>query len=533
MEVRAQEPLEAGTWKPLGRPVFRALWIATIASAIGTWMQEVGASWLMTSLAPTPFFVSLVQAASNLPFFVLALPAGALADVFDRRRLLLVSQTWMLFSAAALGVLTLSGAVTPPGLLLLTCCLGIGSALNAPAWQAITPELVPREELPDAISLNAMAMNAARAAGPALGGGVVALVGSGPTFLLNAVSFLGVIAVLARWNRPPRESRLPPEDLFGAIRAGIRYVRHSRPLTTVLVRAFSFILFGSAPWALLPLFARQTLGLGPSGYGVLLGFFGAGAVCGAFLIPRLRGATSAERVATGSVLTFATATLALGLTRNPGLVATALGLAGAAWLILLSSLNFAAQSAVPSWVRARAMAVHLLVVFGGMAIGSACWGAIATLVDIPPAFQLAAFGLVLGRVLTVRFTLPEGPPLDLTPDPRWNAPAVTGEPEPDRGPVLVTLEYVIDPERAADFSRAMRELSRIRLRDGALRWGLFVDAARSSHYLESFVVESWIEHLRQHERITAADREVQARAVAYHVGPAPPRVTHYIHERME
>ncbi|HME72692.1 MAG TPA: MFS transporter, partial [Myxococcota bacterium] len=388
-EIRAHEPLDAGAWKPLRRPVFRALWIATIASAIGTWMQDVGASWLMTSLAPTPLLVSLVQAASNLPFFVLALPAGALADLVDRRRLLMVSQAWMLLSAAALGILTLSGAVTPVSLLLLTFCLGVGSALNAPAWQAITPELVPREELPDAISLNGMAMNVARAAGPALGGAVVAIVGSGPTFLLNAASFLGVIAVLARWERPRRESRLPPEDLYGAIRAGIRYVRHSTQLTTVLVRALSFILCGSVVWALLPLFARETLGLGPSGYGALLGFFGAGAVSGAFLLPRLRRALSAERVATGSVLAFAAVTLVLGLARDGKLVGIALVIGGAAWLILLSSLNLAAQSAVPSWVRARAMAVHLLVIFGGMAIGSAFWGAIATFIDIPAAFELA------------------------------------------------------------------------------------------------------------------------------------------------
>src|SRR5208283_2925216 len=354
-EVRPYEPLDVGAWRPLRRPVFRALWIATIASAVGTWMQDVGASWLMTSLAPTPLLVSLVQAASNLPFFVLALPAGALADVVDRRRLLMVSQAWMLLSAAALGVLTLSGAVTPVGLLILTFCLGIGSALNAPAWQAITPELVPREELPEAISLNGMAMNVARAAGPAIGGSVVGMFGPGTTFLLNAASFLGVIAVLAGCKRLQHESRLPAEDLFGAIRAGIRYVRHSTELKTVLVRALSFILFGSAPWALLPLFARRTLGLGPSGYGALLGFFGVGAVAGAFCLPRLRRATSAERVTTGAVLGFAAISLVLGLTRNVKLVGLALGIGGAAWLILLASLNLAAQSAVPSWVRARAM----------------------------------------------------------------------------------------------------------------------------------------------------------------------------------
>ncbi len=495
-------------------------------------MQDVGASWLMTSLAPRPLTVALVQAASNLPFFLLALPAGALADVVDRRRLLVFTQAWMLLAAAALGALTLAGWTTPGVLLALTASMGVGSALNAPAWQAITPELVPRSELPAAVSLNGMAMNVARAVGPAIGGIVVAAAGPGPTFLLNAASFLAVIAVLLRWERPASEAQLPPEHLVGAMRAGVRYVRHSPGLKTVLVRGATFMLGGSALWALLPLFARQTLGLGPSGYGALLGFFGAGAVAGAIALPRLRRALSADRLVTLGALAYAAALLVLAGVPRIVAVAPALVLGGGAWLSLLATLNVAAQTAVHSWVRARAMAVHLLVVFGGLALGSALWGAVATALDIPSALALAAATLALGRVATLRFRLPEGPDLDLTPDPRWNAPEVVGVLEHDRGPVLVTVEYEINPAQAQAFARAMRALSQVRLRDGALRWGLFVDAARPGRYLESFDVESWVEHLRQHERVSFADRDLQAIALAFHRGASPPRVTHYIHERI-
>src|SRR5262245_3858817 len=328
----------AGPFAPLRHPVFRAVWIAGLASNLGTWMQNVGAAWLMTSLAPTPLWVSLVQAASSLPFFLLAIPAGALADVMDRRRLILAALAWMAAATGALGGLALAGVLGPPELLAFTFAIGVGSTLLAPAFLAIVPELVAREEIPAAVSLNGMSMNLARAAGPALGGLVVAAAGAGATFLANAASFLGMIAVLARWRRAPREGRLPPEELFGAMRAGLRYVRHSPPMGVVLARVGGFVAPASAVWALLPLYARGDLALGPTGYGVLLGFFGAGAVAAAVALPGLRTRLGAERLATAAALAFAAAQILLGAVATLATAALALAVSGAAWLALLTTL---------------------------------------------------------------------------------------------------------------------------------------------------------------------------------------------------
>jgi MFS family permease len=527
-----KEPRLAGAWAPLGRPVFRALWIAGLASNLGTWIQNVGAAWLMMSLAPEPLIVSLVQVASSLPFFLLAIPAGALADVVDRRRLALVALGWLAAAAALLGALTLAGWAGPTTLLAFTFALGVGSALLGPTLAAIFPELVAREEIEPAVSLNSISMNVARAAGPALGGVVVAAAGAGATFALNAASFVAVMVVLYRWQRPEPERKLPPEELFGAMRAGVRYVRHSPPLRAVLVRTGSFVLPASAVWALLPLYARDTLGLGPAGYGLLLGFFGIGAVASGVALPRIRARLGVERLATFAALVFALSQLALDAFQALAPVAVALAVAGGAWLTLLSTLTTAAQMTIPSWVRARALATHMLVLFGGLAAGSAAWGVLAGIVGVPHSFGLSALAIALGRALTWRRRLPADTKLDLAPAPIWPDPAVLRPFETDRGPALVTIEYQIDPADSDGFARAMRELGAIRLRDGAIRWGLWDDVAEPGQFLESFVVESWLEHLRQHERVTAADRAVQAIAHAYHRGGNPPRVRHFVHGRI-
>ena len=524
--------MSAGPWSPLRRPVFRALWIAGLASNLGTWVQNVGAAWLMTSLAPEPFVVALVQAASNLPFFLLAIPAGALADVVDRRRLALVALAWLSASSALLAGLSFAGAIGPAALLALTFAIGVGSALLAPAFAAIVPELVPREEIEPAVSLGGISMNAARAVGPALGGFVVAAAGTGATFALNAASFLAVMAVLARWRREPPERTLPPEELIGAMRAGMRYVRHSPPLRTVLVRTGAFALPASAIWALLPLYARDQLALGPTGYGMLLGFFGVGAVGGGLMLHRTRRWLGIEGLATGAALAFAASHLVLATVHALAPVAFALFVAGGAWTSLLSTLSAAAQMAIPSWVRARALATHMLVIFGGLAVGSAAWGALAGFVGVPRTFALAALAVALGRLATWRRRLSEGAGSDLAPAPRWPDPLLVRSFEPGRGPALVTVEYEIDPAEAEAFAHAMGRLGAIRLRDGAIRWGLWGDVEQPGRVLESFVVESWLEHLRQHERITAADREVQAIAHTFHRGAEPPRVRHYIHEQV-
>jgi MFS family permease len=523
---------EGSAWSPLSHSLFRWLWFAAVASNIGTWMQNVGAEWLMTTIAPSPMMVALMQTAEMTPLFLLALPAGALADVVDRRRLLLLTQGWMLVAATTLALLTLAGLTGAWTLLLLTFSLGLGAALNAPAWQAIVPELVPRRELAAAVSLNSVAFNIARALGPALGGLVVAFSGPWAVFMLNALSFLGILLVLYRWRREPSESMLPTERVVGAMRAGVRYVRHSPELRRVLLRTGLFVVCASALWAMLPLIARKELGLGAIAYGILLGGLGAGAVLAAFLLPTIRRHMSINLlVASGTVL-FAGVTLTLAYVRMMPPLALAMVLGGIAWMALMSSFNISVQTVVPAWVRARALAIYLLVFFGGMAIGSALWGAVATRLGIPTALLCAALAMLAGLLAALRYPLAEAEGLDLDPSLHWSEPTVISEPHPEDGPVLVTVEYLIDPARVDEFRKAMDEVKRIVRRDGAMRWGLFNDQANEGRYLETFLVESWAEHMRQHARITNADRAIQDYARSFHTGDAPPVVTHLIAENV-
>ena len=349
-------------WAPLGlHAMFRALWLAGVVSNVGTWMQNVAAVWLMASLSPSPLMVALVQTATSLPAFLLALPAGALADVIDRRRLLLVTQGWMLVAAALLGTLTLAGRVTPWLLLGLTFAIGLGSAMTGPAWQAIVPELVPRRDLPAAIALNGVGFNIARAVGPALGGLVLAGAGAGAVFLMNAASFLGVIFALLGWRRVTRPSRLPAEHVIGAIRAGLRYVRYGSALKAVLVRAGAFITCGISLLTLLPLVARDRLGLEASGFGALLASFGIGAIAGAVLLPRLRQRFGPDGLVVGATLAFGIATVALAATRDRVLAGAALVMCGVAWMAVMASFNVAAQVGAATWVQARARDLHARV----------------------------------------------------------------------------------------------------------------------------------------------------------------------------
>ena len=518
-------------WEPLREPVFRALWIASLTSNIGTWMQNVGAAWLMTSLTPSPVVVALVQAATSLPVFLVGLPAGALADIVDRRRLLIVSQGWMLLSAAALGVLTLIGFMSPWILLALTFALGLGAAMNTPAWQAIVPEVVSASELQEAVALNAAGFNVARAVGPALGGLIVAAVGPGPVFLLNAASFIAVMLVVYRWKRQTATNRLPAEHVISAMRAGIRYVRNAPSLQAVLVRSGVLIVCAAGLWALLPLVARDQLGLGATGYGVLLGCLGIGAVTGATLLPRIKRKFSLDMLVTGATVVFAVATAALAYVQNVFLVGAAMVAGGIAWIALMSSFNAAAQTAAPEWVRARALAVYLIVFQGGMAVGSILWGALATRIGIRAALLVAVFGLIAGLMLITRYRLAEGEKIDLTPSLHWPEPRMIVGLQPEGGPVLVEVEYFIELERAHEFTKAMDEVRRERLRDGAMRWGLFTDSANPNRFVETFLLESWVEHMRQHERVTKSDRMAEELARAFHIGAGTPKIVHLIHAK--
>lgn len=518
-------------WSPLAEPIFRALWIATVASNIGTWMQDVGESWLMVSLTKSPILVALVETAGSLPIVLLVLPAGALADVVDRRSLLLITQSWMLASASVMGVLTLAGIVTPWLLLLLTFILGLGTAMNSPAWQAIVPELVPRRELPAAVTLEGVAINVSRAVGPAIGGLLVAAAGSGVVFLLNAISFLGVMVVIYRWQPVRQRSVMPPEHILGALRAGLRYVRYAPELRSMLIRTTVFILCASALWALLPLQARQALGLGSFGYGVLLGCLGAGALTGAALLPKVRRKVSNNLLVVGASLLFASVTLVLAFVPVKILVGLAMLLGGVAWITVMSSFNTAAQTVAPAWVRARVLAMYTLVFMGGMAFGSAAWGIVAARFGIRQALAFAALGLIVGVTASLRYRLIDDE-LSLAPWMHWPEPVVVVEPQAEEGPILVQIEYRTDPKQASEFRKAMRDLRRIRRRDGASRWGLFRDPAEPGRMIESFVVESWAEHMRQHGRATESDREIEERALPFHIGGERPITTHLIAEHV-
>ena len=529
-EGRSQRQRFASAWGPLREPLFRALWIAAVASNVGTWMEDVGEAWLMTSLSTSTLLVALVETAGTLPIVLLAVPSGALADLIDRRRLLLITQAWMLVVAATLGVLTVAGLTTPWVLLLLAFALGLGAAANAPAWEAITPELVTRTDLPAAVTLGAVAFNVARAVGPALGGLLVAAFGPGPVFLLNAVSFLGVIIVLYRWRRPVEKSNLPPEHVLGALRAGLRYVRHTPAIQAVLVRAATFILCASALWALLPLVARRGLGLSAAGYGVLLGCLGLGGVTGASFLPKVRKKISTDTLVIGGTLIFAAVTIVLGYVHSAALIGGSLFFGGIAWIALLSTFNVAAQTASAAWVRARVLGVYMLAFFGGWACGSALWGWIASRVGISLTLLIAAIGLVAGLATGIRFKLRCGEDLDLTPSAHWPEPKVQAQPEAQTGPVLVTIEYQIDPNDAEEFTQAARAAGKIKRRDGAFYWNLFRDTADPGRFVETFIVDSWAEHLRQHGRLTQADRQIDDRVQAFHQGDERPKISHLIAE---
>jgi MFS family permease len=522
----------SSAWSPLRESVFRALWIATVVSNIGTWMQDVGESWFMTSLTPSPVLVALVETFGSLPVMLLALPAGAIADIVDRRRLLLVMQVWLFVAAGTMGVLTLMGQMTPARLLSLTFLLGIGTAMSNPVWQAITPELVSPADLPAAITLSVVAFNVARAIGPALGGFIIGASGPWAVFLLNAASFTAIMIVVYRWRPAPRRSKLPPEDIIGAMRSGTLYLRNSPELQTVMVRTGIFAVCASGLWALVAQQARRGLGLGSFGYGLLLGCIGLGAIIGAWLLPKIRERLSVNGLVAAGTVVFALATISLAYIHSFGVLAGALAVGGVGWIAVLSSLTVSAQTVTPSWVRARVMAVYLLVFMGGLAVGSAVWGFVAARIGVSTALLFAAISLLVGPAAAWRYRLAGNTNLPLTPSSHWPEPIVLIDASPQEGPAITIVEYRINPKTADEFLQAMKEMRRIRQRDGAIRWNLLRDTADPQRYLESFVTESWGDHLRQHERVTAENREVEQRAQAFHLGPESPRITHLIAEEM-
>jgi len=523
---------------PLQIPLFRDRWIASTISSIGTWMQDTAGTWLMTALTRSPLLIALMQTAASLPVLFLGLLAGATADIFDRRKLLIFWQAWMLGSVGILAVLTFLGHVSPWTLLSLTFLLNIGSAMNNPAWQAIIPELVPRELIPDSVSLNSASNNLARAVGPALGGLMVAAfkrtdTGAASVFLLNAISFAAVIWVLVNWKRIPLfKSTLPSERIAASIRSGLRYVRYAPDLRASLVRTFTFAFFLSAVWALLAVVASHVLHQGALGYGILNGSLGLGALAGATALPRVRRRFSADRIIAAATLYNVLTLLALAYVHSPALIIVTLIVSGFAWTSTLSTLNTSVQLAVPAWVQARALGTYLMTFQGGMALGSVLWGALADRTSTPISLTVAACGLVVTLPFVSRFHILQGPIPDHTPFQSGRpAPQLLTDAEPTDGPVRISVEYRIRPEDYAEFNRAIHQLRGVRLRDGAIRWGIYRDAIDPRRFNETFLMESWLDYLRSRERITAADEAIRARVRALHQGSEPPAVSYQIYAK--
>jgi MFS family permease len=522
------QPETISALSPLRHGVFRAVWTASMASSFGGMIQSVGAAWLMTSIDGTPKMVALVTASVTLPIMLLSLLAGAAADNFDRRRMMLGAQLFMLLISIALAVAVWAGFITPWLLLLFTFLIGCGTAFYGPAWQASVRDLVPRAELPAAVALNSMGFNIARSLGPAIGGAIVAAAGAAAAFAVNAFSYLALLVVLGRWRPPQREQKLPREALGVAMAAGVTYAALSPAIAIVLCRGLVFGFGASAVSALMPLVARDLIVGGPLTYGLMLGAFGVGAVGGALNSTRLHALLSPEAIVRWACLTFAAAAVAVGLSAYLVATLAALLAAGAAWVLALSTFNVSVQLNSPRWVVARALSLYQMAAFGGMAAGSWTWGMIAEDLGIPPALFGAAAVLAIGAVLGVKLPLPRMMEGNLEPLRDWTPPDPAISFEWRSGPVVVTIEFRIREENIAKFLAAMAERRRVRRRDGARRWTLLRDVGDAEIWIERFHVANWIEYIRVNNRITKADEHVSGRARELHVGPEPPRVRRMI-----
>jgi MFS family permease len=516
------------TPSPLRNPDYRRLWSANVFSGVGSAMHDTAAVWTMTSLTASPMLVTLMQSMSSLPIFLFALPAGALADIVDRRRLVLWAQAACLIVAAGLGLLALSGYLSVGLLLTVTFVLGIGNAITMPSWQALIPELVEKKQLPAAITLGGVGVNVARGLGPVMGGLLLAAAGAASVFLVNASTFVGLILALRFWKRPPQPVNANAERMLGAIVAAFRFTRHSALIHAVLIRNGWFVFCGIAPMALLPLVLRSR-GADALEFGLQMGAYGAGGIVTAFLLlPALRKRFSLDALLLGATLVSALSIGLLSYVEHTVLTGMLMFTAGAAWLANLTTLNFAGQSAFPNWVRARSSAIQLLVVQGALALGALTWGQVTAFSSIPMALRIAAVGVLIGAVLIRTFPLNRVSELDLTPSSHWHEHEMAITPQPEDGPVLISIDYEIQPQNHEPFRVAMAKLRQIRLRDGAFRWSLFHDLADQTHFRESFLVGSWAEHLRQHDRATLEDKRIEEAVIAFHQGMNPPQVNHFL-----
>ncbi len=520
------------TLKPLVEPVFRMLWLAWLAANLTMWMNDVAAAWLMTQLTDSVVMVALVSAASTAPVFLLGLPSGALADIVDRRRWFASTQLWVACVAVLLALLSLSGGLNAPLLLALTFVNGIGLAMRWPVFAAIVPDIVSRERLSGALALQALAMNLSRVIGPVVAGALLAAAGTAAVFVVNALLSLVAFAQILRWKSQPRTSALPGERFVGAMRVGLQHVRQSPRMKIVLLRVFLFFLQSSAITALMPLVARR-LGSGAGGFTLLVSSMGVGAIVAALTVPSLRDRVPRDRIVAIGTLVISIMAAVVAWAPSLWIAATAVWVAGIAWISTANTLTVSAQFTLPNWVRARGMSIYQMALMGGAASGSALWGQVAGWTDVPTALLSAALAGPLLALLTRRLRLDAHQDDDLRPAPPVEVPAPVIPLEPQEGPVMVTVEYLIEPAQAEAFHAVMQETRRARLRQGALSWGLFRDTAQPGRYIEYFLDESWVEHQRRLERFTAGDVELRQRRAAFHQGSESPRVQRYIAETLD
>lgn len=513
---------------PLRLRLFRALWLANLVSNLGWLIQATAAAWLMTSLAGTADKVALVQASVQAPIVLVSLLAGAAADVWDRRLVLLIAQGWMLTVSVLLAMLTAAGLVAPWSLLAFTFALGLGAALQGPAFQAVVRELVPGDQLSAAVTLNGIAFNLARSVGPAIGGAIIAFAGPEAAFVVNAVTYTGMILVLITWRRPTTADDLPREHVASAVVTGLRYVAETPAIRNVMVRSAAFGFAGGAPMALLPLVARDLLGGGPVTYGILVAGFGAGAMAGAFAVQPARQRLGAERLVRWMAVAFSAQLAILALVPSTAAMIVGLALGGVAWLGSFTTFNIAVQTSAAFWVQARTFAIYQTAMFASMALGSWIWGELADGFGLRTSLLIAAACAAVTIPLGLAFRLPTGPAPDLRPLPRRPDPVAAFPFDQDEGPVLVLVEYRVSTQDARAFARVIEEVGHLRKRNGATRWQAFQDVADAEHWVEAFTVGSWLDYRRQARRLTAADAAIEGRAIHYHKGTEPPVTRHMI-----
>ncbi len=523
-------PMSSVQWAPLRLPLFRALWIGSIVSNIGTTMNDTAAVWTMTTLSGSPMMISLMQTMSSLPLFLFALPAGALADLVNRRKLILIAQACALLTAVGMAALAYFGWLSPALLLLATFQLGLAAAFTTPAWQALVPEIVGKPLLSPAIALSGVGYNIARSLGPIAGGILVAAWGPFPVFALNAASFLAVIFVMTRGSYISTPRSAQREQMLGAMAAAIRYVSHAPAMQAVLLRGGAHMFAAMAPVVLLPIIVKSR-GWEASDFGIMMGCYGVGAIAIAlFVLPTLRARFSLDQVLAAAGIASAAVTAALAFVPGKISMGITLALIGGAWITGLNTFAFASQNAFPNWVRARSSAIYLVVMQGSFAAGAVTWGQVTSHFNASTALLIAAGWLLVSTLLSKRFRpISHLEKLDLRPSDHWHShQSLANEPAPDDGPILVTIEYRIDPSRSISFRAAMFHLREIRLRDGAFRCSLFADLDDPSIYRETFLVGSWAEHQRQHERATMEDRRIEEEVLLFHILEEAPRVRHLL-----